>query len=143
MHNCCKCGDWFHNHCLSQCDVIIPKRNHDLLCSKCKIPATIPWIHSNYVNTCTSDNLLTITLMYCSSSFCPSPITQRYQTSFGLRPAEISFSEQIQRSFRLCGDESGYCGQEFLSSPPHTAPYGTNGKLDLGTGNRIGICMHD
>ena len=38
---------------------------HDFVCPTCQIPSTIPWAHSNYTNTCTSDNILTILLLHC------------------------------------------------------------------------------
>ena len=65
MHMCCKCEQWFHKYCLSLCHLQLPKRNQDYVCPGCKNPKTIPWIHPNYTNTCTSDNILTILLVYC------------------------------------------------------------------------------
>ena len=64
-HVCCKCKNWFHHFCLRKCDFKVPKRTHDFVCPKCQIPSTIPWAHSNYTNTCTSDNILTILLLHC------------------------------------------------------------------------------
>lgn len=63
-HTCCHCGNWFHNHCLRACGIPVPKRTQDFLCPFCKKPLTVPWGHSMYTNTCTSDNFLTILLLH-------------------------------------------------------------------------------
>ena len=65
MHICCECGNWFHKYCLSSCGINPPKKTHDFICPDCKIPPTIPWTHSKYTNTCTSDNFFTILLLHC------------------------------------------------------------------------------
>ena len=64
-HVCCKCKNWFYHFCLRKCDVKVPKRTHDFQCPTCQIPLTISWAHSNYTNTCTSDNILIILLLHC------------------------------------------------------------------------------
>ena len=64
-HACAKCSNWFHKYCLRICGITPPKRTHDFICQDCRIPSTIPWSHPLYVNTCTSDNILTIILLHC------------------------------------------------------------------------------
>ena len=53
------------SYCFKLCGIKILKRNDDFICSDCSLPTTIPWIHPFYINTCTSDNFLTIVLLYC------------------------------------------------------------------------------
>ena len=56
---------WFHKQCLLDCNIKSPKRNEDFICPKCQKPPTVPLHHSKYVNTCTSDNFLTVPLLHC------------------------------------------------------------------------------
>lgn len=65
-YHCNKCDSWFHKGCLAKLDIQPPKRNAEFICSKCSVPATIPWQHSEFTNTCTSDNFLTILLLHCN-----------------------------------------------------------------------------
>lgn len=65
MHCCCRCSTWYHFYCLEQCKVKLPKRTEDYICPTCFIPRVLEWKHPKYTNTCTSDNILTILLMYC------------------------------------------------------------------------------
>ena len=65
MHACVKCENWFHKHCLHVCGIKPPKRTQDFICPNCTIPPTVPWSHPKYVNTCTSDNVLTIIILHC------------------------------------------------------------------------------
>ncbi len=69
--------------------------SHDFLCPGCKIPATIPWIHQKYINTCTSDNILTILLMYCHQF-------NQLVRSFNSSQAEDSLKSDMK--FMLTGD---------------------------------------
>ena len=64
-HVCTKCANCFHNYCLAKVGEKVPKRNHDWLCPNCKIPATVSWHHETFINTCSSDNILTILLLHC------------------------------------------------------------------------------
>jgi hypothetical protein len=47
------------------CGIDAPKRNQDFACPSCTIPATIQWQNDHYINTCTSDNIMTIIHVYC------------------------------------------------------------------------------
>ena len=64
-YQCCICLDWFHKACLVKLYVSIPKRQEEFVCSRCTIPTTLKWNHSDFTNTCTSDNFLTILMLYC------------------------------------------------------------------------------
>ena len=65
IYNCSKYDDWFHKHCLK---IVIPRRNALFVCTKYSIPATIPWQHNEFTNTCTADNFLTIVLAQCNQN---------------------------------------------------------------------------
>ena len=67
-YHCSKCDDWFHKHCLKKCKIVIPRRNTHFVCTRCSIPATIPWQHHEFTNTCTADNFLTIVLLHCNQN---------------------------------------------------------------------------
>lgn len=67
-HDCCKCDNWFHGCCLSYCNIKVPKRNDVNICPDCEVPDTITWQHHQFINTCTSDNFLTITLLHCQQN---------------------------------------------------------------------------
>ena len=64
-HECSKCKDWYHKACLLKVNVQLPTRKAEFVCSRCNIPSTIRWSHTEFTNTCTSDNFLTILLLYC------------------------------------------------------------------------------
>jgi len=64
-YQCSNCKDWFHKACLVKLDITLPKHNAEFICSRCTIPVTIQWNHKEFTNTCTSDNFLTILLLYC------------------------------------------------------------------------------
>ena len=64
-HVCVSCGNWFHKYCLLSHNLTYPKKTHDFICPNCKLPPTIPWVHPKYINTCTSDNVLSILLLHC------------------------------------------------------------------------------
>ena len=95
IHVCCKCARWYHNHCLHVCGIPVPKRTHDFFCPKCYLPPTIPWMHSKYTNTCTSDNFLTTLLLYSSQN-------SMFLTMFGLSKAEQALKSGL--STMLTGD---------------------------------------
>ena len=65
VYNCSGCDNWFHKCCLVECHIPIPKRKSDFLCKNCEIPETPQWTHEKFVNTCTSDNFLTVLLLHC------------------------------------------------------------------------------
>jgi len=67
-YHCSKCNDWFHKRCLKKCNISVPRQNATFVCSKCSIPATIPWQHHEFTNTCTADNFLTIVLLHCNQN---------------------------------------------------------------------------
>ena len=87
-HRCCKCNNWFHKYCLKICGIKLPKRNDDFLCPDCSLPATIPWRHPYYINTCTSDNFLTIMLLHCRQN-------QDFLNKLNLSPAECALKAGI------------------------------------------------
>ena len=87
-HRCCNCSNWFHKYCLTVCGIKLPKRNDDFLCPDCSIPATVPWRHPFYVNTCTSDNFLTIMLLYCRQN-------QEFINKLNISPAECALKAGI------------------------------------------------
>lgn len=87
-HRCCRCNNWFHKYCLAVCGIRFPKRTDDFLCPDCSLPATIPWRHPFYVNTCTSDNFLTIMLLYCRQN-------QDFLNKLNLSPAECALKAGI------------------------------------------------
>lgn len=45
--------------------VVAPKRKTDFICCEYEVPESLKWGHEKYMNTCTSDNFLTILLLYC------------------------------------------------------------------------------
>ena len=53
---CSKCKDWYHKACLLKVNVQLPTRKSEFVCSRCTIPSTIKWSHTEFTNTCTSDN---------------------------------------------------------------------------------------
>ena len=63
-YQCSICLDWFHKACLVKLCIPLPKRQEEFVSRKCTIPVTLMWNHSDFTNTCTSDNFLTI-LMLC------------------------------------------------------------------------------
>ena len=65
VHQCSKCKNWFHKACLAKLNILVPARKGTFVCSKCTIPVTIQWNHKEFTNTCTSDNFLTILMLYC------------------------------------------------------------------------------
>lgn len=65
VHSCIKCNNWFHAYCLKLCNIKPATKRQDFICPHCVLPQTIPWEHHKYVNTCTSDNVLTILLLHC------------------------------------------------------------------------------
>ena len=65
VYSCSGCNNWFHKCCLVECHIPIPKRKSDFLCKTCEIPETLQWKHEKFVNTCTSDNFLTVLLLHC------------------------------------------------------------------------------
>ena len=65
VYQCSKCKNWFHKACLVKLNIPIPSRKGTFVCSKCTIPVTIQWNHNEFTNTCTSDNFLTILMLYC------------------------------------------------------------------------------
>lgn len=67
-YSCIEYDNWYHKHCLKTCNVRIPGRFEDFICSYCKIPSTIQWSHNEYTDTCTSDNILTIFLLHCKQN---------------------------------------------------------------------------
>ena len=88
MYNCSKCDNWFHKYCLSACDITIPKRNADFFCSACTVPESLPWMHNEYTNTCTSDNFLTILSLHCKQY-------KSFLDTFGDSEAENSLKAAI------------------------------------------------
>ena len=64
-YQCSKCDNWFHKACLIKLHIPVPARRGIFVCSKCTVPFTIPWNHKEFTNTCTSDNFLTILMLYC------------------------------------------------------------------------------
>ena len=64
MHNCCKCNKWYRKYCLRAHGITPPGRKTDYICPECEIPNTLSWHHDQFINTCTSDNFLTILLLY-------------------------------------------------------------------------------
>jgi len=65
VYQCSNCNNWFHKECLTKLSIPIPTRKETFVCSKCTVPATVPWNHQIFTNTCTSDNFLTILMLYC------------------------------------------------------------------------------
>ena len=65
VYNCSGCDNWYHKCCLAACHIPIPKRKADYLCKNCEIPATVQRNHDGFINTCTSDNFLTVLLLHC------------------------------------------------------------------------------
>ena len=65
VYNCSECDNWYHKCCLAACHIPILKRKMDYLCKNCEIPVTIQWNHEGFINTCTSDNFLTVLLLHC------------------------------------------------------------------------------
>ena len=65
VYNCSGCDNWYHKCCLTACQIPIPKRKADYLCKNCEIPTTVQWDHEGFINTCTSDNFLTVLLLHC------------------------------------------------------------------------------
>lgn len=63
-----KCHNWFHMYCLKLCNIKPPTKRQDFICPQCVMPCTIPWEHRKYVNTCTSDNILTMLLLHCQQN---------------------------------------------------------------------------
>jgi len=64
-YECSKCKDWCHKACLLKFDVKLPTHKSEFVCSRCTIPSTLRWSHTEFTNMCTSDNFLTILLLYC------------------------------------------------------------------------------
>ena len=67
----------------------VPKSNHDFICPECTLPATIPWYNEIYKNTCTSDNILSILLLYFRQH--PELIS-----AIGSSPSELSLKAGIK-----------------------------------------------
>jgi len=67
-YHCSKYNDWFHKCCLKKCNISVPRQNATFVCTKCSIPATIPWQHHKFTNICTADNFLTIVLLQCNQN---------------------------------------------------------------------------
>lgn len=65
VYQCSKCENWYHKACLAKLNIPVPARKGTFVCSKCTIPFTIQWNHKEFTNTCTSDNFLTILMLYC------------------------------------------------------------------------------
>ena len=93
-YNCSGCDNWFHKYCLLACHIPIPKRKSDFLCKGCEIPETVPWNHENFVNTCTSDNFLTILLLHCKQYEC------FLQSSLGFSSVEDTLKAAITLMIR-------------------------------------------
>ena len=53
-----------------------------IICLQCKIPATVPWSHPKYANTCTCDNFLTLTLFQFQQD-------SNFLTKIGTSPSEM------------------------------------------------------
>lgn len=87
-HICCNCRNWFHKYCLRTCELQPPKKTQDFICPMCKKPATVLWHHPKYTNTCTSDNFLTITLLYCQQQ-------NTFVREFGWSEAELALRASI------------------------------------------------
>ena len=88
MYNCSKCDNWFHRFCLTKCNIPIPKRNAEFICKTCTIPESLPWRHDKFINTCTSDNFLTLLLLHCKQY-------EAFTKSFGDSDAENTLKAAI------------------------------------------------
>ena len=67
-HNCLKCNEWYHTHCLRYYNVSLPSRKGGFKCMQCDIPDSLRWHHDIYTNTCTVDNFLTIMLLFAKQT---------------------------------------------------------------------------
>ena len=87
---CSKYKDWYHKACLLKVNVQLPTRKSEFVCSRCTIPSTIKRSHTEFTNTCTSDNFLTILLLNCKqyqnflSSYVGTPIETALKISIAL-----------------------------------------------------------
>jgi len=88
MYNCSVCDNWFHKYCLTACGITIPKRNAEFICKACSVPQTLPWDHDEFINTCTSDNFLTILLLHYKQY-------KSFLDTFGKSEAENSLKAAI------------------------------------------------
>ena len=121
MHSCSICRNWFHYHCLSICGEKVPKRNHDFICPECTLPATIPWYNEIYKNTCTSDNILSILLLYFRQH--PELIS-----AIGSSPSELSLKAGIKMMLEGNLDQGKVVILDFVRSQLNFAMQ--NGKYD-------------
>ena len=69
----------------------------------------------------------------CISPHCPAnnQVTIRCPSTYSFSSATESFQEQVNRQFPKVGDTYGYCGAEFRSDPPASAPYSINDRLNV------------
>ena len=135
-YQCCICLDWFHKACLVKLNVSLPKRQEEFVCSRCTIPTTLQWSHSNFTNTCTSDNFLTILMLHCQQH-------PQFLPHFGDSEMENSIKAGLAL---MVENSSGFDeGKSLILKVAHSKlnfPRAADGKLDCyGTENSGFLCL--
>ena len=135
-YQCSICLDWFHKACLVKLCIPLPKRQEEFVSRKCTIPVTLMWNHSDFTNTCTSDNFLTILMLYHQ---------QHPQFLSHLGDNEIENSIKAGLSLMLENSSGFYEGKSLILKVAHSEfnfPRAANGMLDCyGTENSRFLCL--